>query len=485
MWTRLLTIILMLIPSTVWGGNALIYHSNYSDAHTNMKAQLEADGHTVTLSTDGAIADNLINSYDIVVDLKYNNNIGSNGRTRYQNFVQAGGILIVTGENNANFSSRNTNIEALIENKFGGSLSISGNTSGCSSPCSANQITNSVNVTQTNTDAGVSSYTSVGHYPYGAYFTGDGTWVAKNASGQILWMKWSGNQLPSGYTGEVYVTFDVNQFESAFDGTDFYDLMSDLYTEAVISVTISSGQTTLKNSAFNATSSENKVNLVTDGSNNTINIQQSGNNNFVVGTDWTSAGNITGNSNTLTIDQGNVLTSGSSVDNGLGIDITGNSNTVILSQGDAANDDGGHRTWLDIDGSSNHLTLQQKDSDTQGTDGDHFMSLDLDSSSNTLVLQQLNDNDKVMFLDINNNSNTIDISQEGTGNHYLDLTTAGSAHDIDIMQKDNGNHAARIDLGGYSIDFDLLQQGSTSQSYNVTSSCGAANGCTLSTTQGE
>ena len=134
----------MLIPSTVWGGNALIYHSNYSDAHTNMKAQLEADGHTVTLSTDDSIADNLINSYDIVVDLKYNNNIGSNGKTRYQNFVQAGGILIVTGENNANFSSRNNNIEALIENKFGGSLTISGNTSGCSSPCSANQITNSV-----------------------------------------------------------------------------------------------------------------------------------------------------------------------------------------------------------------------------------------------------------------------------------------------------------------------------------------------------
>jgi len=50
-------------------------HSNYSDAHTNVKAQLEADGYTVTLQTSGVVPDNLINNYDVVFDLKYNNNI--------------------------------------------------------------------------------------------------------------------------------------------------------------------------------------------------------------------------------------------------------------------------------------------------------------------------------------------------------------------------------------------------------------------------
>ena len=74
---------------------ALIYHSNYYDSHTNVKAQLEADGYTVTLSTTGTVDDNLINSYDVVWDMKYNNSIGSNGKTRYQNFVQAGGVLIL------------------------------------------------------------------------------------------------------------------------------------------------------------------------------------------------------------------------------------------------------------------------------------------------------------------------------------------------------------------------------------------------------
>ena len=42
-------------------------------------------------------------------------------------------------------------------------------------------------MTQTNTSAGVSSYSNVGVYPYGAYFTGDGTWVVKSTSGKILW----------------------------------------------------------------------------------------------------------------------------------------------------------------------------------------------------------------------------------------------------------------------------------------------------------
>ena len=86
---------------------ALILHSNFSDAHTNVKAQLEEDGYTVTLSTSGSVPENLINNYDVVFDLKYNNNIGSNGKTRYAAFVNAGGILTIVGENQANYSNTN------------------------------------------------------------------------------------------------------------------------------------------------------------------------------------------------------------------------------------------------------------------------------------------------------------------------------------------------------------------------------------------
>ena len=88
--------VLMCLVSMAKADTALIYHSSYSDAHTNVKAQLEADGYTVTMSTSGSIADNLYThnidgtsgGYDVVVDLKFNNNIGSNGRSRYQSFVK-------------------------------------------------------------------------------------------------------------------------------------------------------------------------------------------------------------------------------------------------------------------------------------------------------------------------------------------------------------------------------------------------------------
>ena len=44
---------------------ALIMHSSYSDAHTNVKSQWEADGYPVTLQTSGVVPDNLISNYDI------------------------------------------------------------------------------------------------------------------------------------------------------------------------------------------------------------------------------------------------------------------------------------------------------------------------------------------------------------------------------------------------------------------------------------
>ena len=97
--------LLLFCTSAFASKTALIYHSNYSDAHTNVKTQLEADGYTVTLSTTGTVDENLISSYDVVWDMKYNNSIGSNGKDRYQAFVNAGGVLVLVGENNQNFSN--------------------------------------------------------------------------------------------------------------------------------------------------------------------------------------------------------------------------------------------------------------------------------------------------------------------------------------------------------------------------------------------
>ena len=466
----------LLFSTSVLANTALVMHSNYQDAHTNVKSQLEADGYTVTFQTSGVVPDNLITNYDVVFDLKYNNNIGSNGKARYDDFVENGGVLILVGENSGSFSSDNNTIRAFIQNKLGGTLTFQGNTGGgnCGNDC---------NITQTNTSAGVSSYSNVGVYPYGAYFTGDGTWVAKSTSGKILWMKWSGSELPTGYTGEVYTTFDINQFTTSYDGDDMDNLISDLYASATTtSVTITSSQTTAVNTAKGSES--NGINMNVNGDNNTINIQQKGEDNFVIGSDWSSTSTVTGDDNTVNIDQGNITTSGSSGHNGIGLDITGSTNTVNISQGDYSSDSGDHRIMLDIDGSTNTTNL------TQRNDGDnnseHYMSVDIDSSSNVLSMQQLNDGDKILFVDIDNGNNTVDINQSGSGEHYLDLTlgTGSYSHDVDISQTGSGNHSGRVNLDGYSTDFDLLQQGSTNQNYNLDMTCGTQNGCAVSTTQG-
>jgi hypothetical protein len=312
---------------------------------------------------------------------------------------------------------------------------------------------------------------------------GTATW---NATGSLT--KTAGTQYPITIWMYEYgggAALDVNYCMTASYATSCQaDMPTSWFstTQVTPTITPTSGQTTTINTAKSTTGNGVKMNV--DGDNNTINIEQTGEDNFIIGTDWSSDATVTGNNNTLNIDQGNVTSSGNSGNNGIALDITGSTNTLNISQGDYGTDVGDHRMWIDIDGSTNTMTLQQRNDGT--TSSEHFMSLDLDSGQNVITMQQLNDGDKILFLDINNNNNTVDVNQSGTGEHYLDISldTGSYAHDVDISQTGSGDHAARVQLDGYSTDFDLLQQGSIDQEYNVDMTCGVQAGCTLSTTQG-
>ena len=436
---------------------ALIMHSSYSDAHTNVKSQLEEDGYTVTLQTSGVVPDNLISNYDVVFDMKYNNNIGSNGKTRYQNFVQAGGTLIVVGENSGSYSNDNNTIRALIQNKFGGTLTFQGNTGGtfCGNDC---------NMTQTNTAAGVSSYSDVGVYPYGAYFTGDGTWVVKSTSGKILWMKWSGNQLPSGYTGAVYVTFDINQFTSTYDSASTDEFIGELYTTTTPQSGITSTQQTTVTNTKNTTSTDNRISITQSGSGIDLDITQDGNNNLVIGTDLTNPASITGDNNTVSITQNND-------NNVLGLDINGASNTLSITQ------DKDQRALVNIVGGSNQLNLDQLHLLNVG---DHFSSIDIQGNSNILDIDQKESGDKILFLDIDS-SNNVTILQEGTGNHFLDIDLTNN-HTINITQDGIGSHDATVNLSGNSSTVNLTQDSATDQNYHLEQNCASVS-CSASVTQ--
>ena len=438
---------------------ALIYHSNYSDAHTNVKAQLEADGYTVTLSTTGTVDDNLINNYDVVFDMKYNNSIGSNGKTRYQSFIQAGGVLVLVGENHVNHSNNNNTIAAFINNKAGGSITIAGTTGGgnCGNDC---------NITQTNTDVTDSNYTSVGVYPYGAYMTGDGTWVAKSTSGKILWMRWSGDQLNSGYTGAVYITFDINQFTSTYDGTNMAALISDTYTSilATPQAAISSSQQTEVNTAKNKSQTTNQIYLTQSGDGIDLDIVQDGDNNLIIGTNLTSAGSIQGDNNEITLTQknnGNVL----------GIDVNGASNDVDIWQDTEQN------AIVNITGASNTLDLEQLHLNNNGS---HYSKVTVNGNSNSLTIDQKETGDKILFLDVDS-SNNVQVDQKGTGDHYLNIILTDS-HTLDITQDGSGDHDAHINLSGNNTSITLTQDSSTDQNYYLEQNCASAS-CSATVTQ--
>ena len=463
------------IIDKVKADTALIYHSNYYDSHTNVKAQLEADGYTVTLSTNGTIADNLkthnidgtSGGYDVVYDMKYNNSIGSNGKTRYQNFVQAGGVLILVGENNGSYSNNNQTIEAFIENKLGGTVSINGNTTGCAFNCTNN--TNSNTITTTNTAITDSDYGSnVAVYPYGAHFTGDGTWLAKDGNGRILWMRWSGDQLPSGYSGAAYITFDINQFQSEFDKAKMANMISDTYTSVLTAslpqAGITSSQQTEVNTIKNKSQTTNQIYLTQSGDGLDLDIVQDGDNNLIIGPDLTNAGSISGTNNEITLTQtndGNVL----------GIDVNGNTNDVDVVQNTNQN------AIVDITGNSNTLDLEQIH---LNNNGEHFSKVTVNGNSNSITIDQKETGNKILFLDVDG-SNNVQVDQKGTGNHFLDINLTDS-HTVDVTQDGSGSHDAKIHLSGNPSSVTLTQDSSNDQNYYLEQNCSSAS-CSATVTQ--
>ena len=449
-------------------------HINYTDTnmYNKLKGELEGHGFTVTGTNSGSVTLSHFTNKDLHINIAGNNNCGGTCKTAYETYIGAGGTVLIAGNGDRD-GNRTLSIESLVESKL-----------------SVGAITIHTSEANYTSHANGSQYTTSNFWVTRNLFSmqSGGTAIASNTHGGSSWKTWAVYGYGSN-GGKLIITLDQAQFNST--NTDWsarmYTFLGETLEEegifsTTVNITSTSGQTTIINTAKSATGNGVKLNV--DGDSNTINIEQTGENNFLIGTDWSSDATITGNNNTLNVDQGNVTTNGNSANNGIALDITGNTNTVSISQGDYATDTGDHRIWLDIDGSTNTTNLSQRNDGTATSE--HFMSLDLDSSQNILNLQQLNDGDKTLFLDINNSNNTVDINQSGTGEHYLDLSldTGNYAHDVDISQTGSGDHAARVELDGYSTDFDLLQQGSTDQDYNIDMTCGVQAGCTLSTTQG-
>ena len=226
---------------------------------------------------------------------------------------------------------------------------------------------------------------------------------------------------------------------------------------------ITNSQQTIVNTTKSITGSGIYINQAGSGVN--ISITQQGPNNLIKGQDLSSAAQILGDYNSLTVNQN---TSG----NVLGIDVNGNNNTIDITQNK------NQRALVGITGSSNSLTMEQQ---IFGVSGEHFAKINIVGNSNTVDTSQKDSGNKILFTDIQGSNNAVDVKQWGTGQHFLDLTL-GNSNTVNVTQDGSGSHNATVNLSGNPTTLNLTQDSSTGQNYYLQQVCTTGT-CSATVTQ--
>ena len=391
----------------------------------------------------------------MVIDMAGTSNCGSTCRTNYDSFVSGGGVLIIAAPNGA--TNRLGNIESLIENKMQvGSMTYYGSWTNTGwQSISRGDYATAGQDTLPGTD--------------GLFSASGGTPMASNTSTSSYhtWYKWDYGS----NGGTIIVTTGYGQFLSTHTYSSNMETFlttvveeEGLYSSSAPQAGITTSQQTTVNTTRNKTQAGNKIYMTQSGSGIDLDILQDGDDNLIIGTDLTSAANITGDSIELTITQKNT-------DNVLGIDINGNSNDVDVWQ------DTSQRAIVDITGASNTVDLEQLHLSGSGA---HHASVNVAGNSNSVIIDQKETGNKVLFLDIDS-SNTVDIDQLGTGNHFLDVNLTDN-HTVTVVQDGSGTHNGYLDLSGNPTTMNLTQDSSTGQNYYLQQSC-ATTTCSVSVTQ--
>jgi hypothetical protein len=254
---------------------------------------------------------------------------------------------------------------------------------------------------------------------------------------------------------------------------------------------ITAAQQTLLDAARtrrNAISVGNRIDLYSDGSGNSVTIEQVGNYNRIQGLGGAGTNaHVAGFGTSVNIQQGDSLSGRNLVE----LYVQGNGNNVTLSQArnttngtvDAA-ESGGHIARVSITGDTGTYVLRQ--GNDGGASSGHFLNYTMSGSGGTHIVKQSGNGEKLAFISITGNYNNETITQSGTGNHFLDLSLNGNNNSANITQTGSAGHKATINLtnvGGASA-LTLLQQGSTAQIYSISQQCANLSGCSISVTQG-
>jgi len=473
LWGLIFWVILFMTIDKVKAEDALIIHQNYGNTHSKHKNRLENANHNVTMNNAGSSSYSYTASnYEQVYDIRYNYNFSTADKDRFKTVLSNGGTVYLVGEN-GNFDARNDSIVTFLREVTGdNNIAHSGNS------CCGSGSTYSMNE---NRDI-LTSYSNSNDITVVAsgYFSNigsNGKWLLKDPSdsNKIISAMWDGDALSATYSnGKVVVILDINyashsQYYNNGDQAWIDAMITDVITSTVNtrSVTLSgitSSQQTEVNTAKNKSQTNNAIYLTQSGDGLDLDIVQDGDNNLITGPDLTNAGSISGTNNAITLTQtndGNVL----------GIDVNGNTNDVDIIQNTNQN------AIVDITGNSNTLDLEQLH---LSNSGEHFSKVTVNGNSNSITIDQKETGNKILFLDVDG-SNNVQVDQKGTGNHFLDINLTDS-HTVDVTQDGTGSHNATIHLSGNSSSVTLTQDSSTDQNYHLQQSCSSSS-CSATVTQ--
>jgi hypothetical protein len=239
----------------------------------------------------------------------------------------------------------------------------------------------------------------------------------------------------------------------------------------------------------NAISLGNRIDLYSDGSGNSVTIEQVGNYNRVQGLGGAGTNaRVAGFGTSVNIRQGDTLSGRNLIE----LHVQGNGNNVTLSQArntttgaqDGA-ESGGHIARLSVTGDVGTYIIRQ--GNDGGANSGHFLNYTMTGNGGTHRVTQANNGEKLAFISISGSNNNETVVQSGTGNHFLDLSMSGNGNSANITQKDAGSHKATISLinAGGPSSATLVQQGNTAQIYSITQQCANLAGCSVSVTQGQ
>ena len=382
-----------------------------------------------------------------------------------------GGTVVLNGEN-TNFGTRNGQIQTFIrdvtsDNSITYSTSLNIDYTGTNEQLSTTTVLSSL-----------PNNWSYLNFAFGGVISNLGTngkCLAANGQGRCGVALFDGDALDSSYSGgKVIIITDINYASHSQyytnDNKEFLNaLISDVTTSTVVTITttqsgITSSQQTEVNTAKNKSQTNNAIYLTQSGDGLDLDIVQDGTDNLITGSDLTNAGSISGTNNEITLTQKNA-------GNVLGIDVNGNTNDVDVWQDTEQN------AVVNITGNSNTLDLEQLH---LNNNGEHFSKVTVNGNSNNMTIDQKETGDKILFLDVDG-SNNVQVDQKGTGNHFLDINLTDS-HTVDVTQDGSGSHNATIHLSGNPSSVTLTQDSSNNQNYHLQQSCSSSS-CSATVTQ--